>query len=145
MQDAEQARLEATRCPGCRRREDEFDDKYSASDGTEPCTDCRREARDAQERNTLLAAREANAAMHPCYTCKGSIGGEPDTIIELRERADPHQLECPACDSRRRMNGRPAIILPAPTNRERRQAKAGKLDDPWWHIRLAHAEKHPDR
>ncbi|MGW2255461.1 replication-relaxation family protein [Kitasatospora sp. NPDC001660] len=144
-QDKEHQRLEATRCPGCNRREDEYDYKRGASDGTELCHDCQKEADDARERNELLAARRANAAMHPCYTCRGSIGGKPDSIAELREPADPYRLECPNCAFKRRNTGHPPIILPLPTNRDRRRAAAGKLDDPYWHIRLHHVEKYPDR
>ncbi|MFD8781257.1 hypothetical protein [Kitasatospora sp. NPDC059599] len=65
--------------------------------------------------------------------------------IELRRQADPMSLECPACDTKRLHGGLAPIILPKPTVRERRLAKAGKLDDPWWHIRLAHADKYPNR
>ncbi|MET8629503.1 hypothetical protein ABZW30_38185 [Kitasatospora sp. NPDC004669] len=83
--------------------------------------------------------------MHPCYTCQGSIGGKPDSIAELRKPADPYRLECPDCDYKRHSTGRPAIILPLPTNRERRRAAAGKLDDPYWHIRMHHAQEYPDR
>jgi hypothetical protein len=144
-QDKEHQRLEAIRCPGCNRREDQYDYKPAASDGTKPCWDCQKEADDTREHNELLAARQANAAMHPCYTCQGSIGGTPDAIDELCEPADPYRLECPDCDHKRRSHGRPPIILPLPTNRDRRRAKAGKLDDPYWHIRLHHAEKHPGR
>ncbi|MGC0319202.1 replication-relaxation family protein [Kitasatospora acidiphila] len=144
-QDEENERLEATRCPGCNRREDEYDYKYSASDGTKLCTDCQREADATRARSKLLAAWEANAAMHPCYTCKGSIGGKPGSPIERREPADRYELECPDCDSHRRLSLGKPLILPMPTGRDRRQHKAGKLDDPWWHIRLLHAEKYPDR
>lgn len=41
----------------------------------------------------LLAARAANAAMHPCYTCHGSIGGQPDTTAELHKPAEPQGLQ----------------------------------------------------
>ncbi len=63
--------------------------------------------------------------MHPCYTCRGSIGGKPDSVAELRKPADPYRLECPDCDDNRHANGRPPIILRLPTNRDRRRAADG--------------------
>ncbi|MFE7528367.1 hypothetical protein ACFU7Y_21995 [Kitasatospora sp. NPDC057542] len=128
-EDEKEQRLEATRCPGCNRREDEYDWEPGAGDGTELCHDCRKEADDTREHNALLAARRANAAMHPCHTCQGSIGGKPDSIAELRKPADPYRLECPDCDDKRHANGRPPIILSLPTNRDRRRSAAGNLDD----------------
>ncbi|MET8630275.1 hypothetical protein ABZW30_42325 [Kitasatospora sp. NPDC004669] len=110
--DKETKRLEATCCPGCDRREDEYDYKRGASDGTELCYDCQKEADDARERNELLAARTANAAMHPCYTCQGSIGGKPDSIAELHKPADPYRLECPDCDYKRHSTGPPGRQRP---------------------------------
>ncbi|MFE7528618.1 hypothetical protein ACFU7Y_23305 [Kitasatospora sp. NPDC057542] len=98
-----------------------------------------------REHDALLAARRANAAMHPCYTCEGSIGGKPDSVAELRKPVDPYRLECPDCDDKRHANGRPPIILPLPTNRDRRRAAAGRLDDPYWYIRLHHAKEYPNR
>lgn len=127
--EKEEQRLEATRCPGCNRREDQYDYKPSASDGTKPCWDCRKKA-DAAERQQLLAAREANAAMRPCYTCHGSIGG---TLRLPPRAAHPGRAGppgVPGCEAERTFSGLPPLILPKPSRAERRRAAAGKLDDP---------------
>ncbi|MEU6973851.1 hypothetical protein AB0A71_40230 [Kitasatospora aureofaciens] len=52
-----------------------------------PChQDCEeRLEREAEEQ--LEAARAANAALRPCWRCRGSIGGKEDSLLELREEA----------------------------------------------------------
>ncbi|MET8630639.1 hypothetical protein ABZW30_44280 [Kitasatospora sp. NPDC004669] len=117
-----------TRCPGGR------------------CWTCHQDRKERLEREAeeqLEAARAANASLRPCWTCRGSIGGQEGSELELRQEADPYRLECPHCAFKRRNTGRPPIILPLPTNRDRRRAAAGKLDDPYWHIRLHHAADQP--
>lgn len=41
------------------------------------------------------AARAANAALRPCWSCRGSIGGQECSLLELTERAGPDRLQCP--------------------------------------------------
>ncbi|MET8629641.1 hypothetical protein ABZW30_38940 [Kitasatospora sp. NPDC004669] len=49
----------------------------------------------AQQR--LLVAREGNAALRPCWWCRGSIDGKAGSRLELREKARPDWLECLGC------------------------------------------------
>ncbi|GAB2746987.1 hypothetical protein GCM10010442_78050 [Kitasatospora kifunensis] len=44
-------------------------------------------------------------------------------------------MECRDSDSHRCLGPGKPPILPIPTDRDRRQHKAGKPDGPWWHIR----------
>lgn len=101
------------------------------------------DALDAEQLAKLLAARAHNDTLHPCHTCKGPLGGAHGSTHELDENADPEQLECPACDhQRRRDRGRP-ILLDLPSDRDRRKAKRDgpPKDDPWWTVRLIHADR----
>ncbi|MFE9427823.1 replication-relaxation family protein [Kitasatospora sp. NPDC006697] len=144
-QEQEHQRLEATRCPGCNRREDEFRYRPHASDGTRLCTDCEEQARKDRARRQLLAARAHNDALHPCYTCHGPLGGPHGSRTELDEPAEADRLECPPCASERSNHGRRPILLDLPAPRQvRRAAKHGPPDDdPWWTVRLLHAERWP--
>ncbi|MFJ8444382.1 replication-relaxation family protein [Kitasatospora griseola] len=144
-EDAEQARREATRCPGCNRHDKEIHHPARPSDGTTLCGDCKDKEREAAREKALQAVRAAHDRRWPCYTCKGPLGGQPGHPLELRTEAPPETIECPSCQSNRDMNGRPPLILPQPTARELRQAKKIRPDDPWWDIRLIHARKYPNR
>ncbi|MGE7438870.1 hypothetical protein, partial [Kitasatospora sp. NPDC001175] len=53
------------------------------------------EEREAKARAQLEAARAASAALRPCWTCRGSIGGKAGSKLELTEKASPDRLECP--------------------------------------------------
>ncbi|MFD9123547.1 hypothetical protein [Kitasatospora sp. NPDC059571] len=105
----------------------------------------RRDAEHARWWAQLLAARAHNDALHSCYTCHGPLGGARDRDGELYEQAEPDRLECPACLRRRRdQRGRP-IVLALPTARDlKRAGKHGPpADDPWWTVRLIHAQRWP--
>ncbi|MFF2148912.1 hypothetical protein [Kitasatospora sp. NPDC058190] len=62
-----------------------------------PCHQDRKERLEREAEEQLEAARTANAALRPCWTCRGSIGGKEDSKLELREKARPDRLECPEC------------------------------------------------
>ncbi|MFE7529365.1 replication-relaxation family protein [Kitasatospora sp. NPDC057542] len=97
--------------------------------------------REAQEQ--LEAARAANAALRPCWTCRGSIGGKEGSKLELTEKASPDRLECPQCEQDRAVKDLGPLVLPAPTKREQVAALVSTLDDPWWEDRLLHAKLYP--
>ncbi len=84
-------------------------------------------------------------ALHPCHTCHGPLGGTHDAEHELDERAGPDRLECPPCDRRRRTDKRWPLSLDLPTARALRRAEkhGPPEDDPWWVVRLLHAERWP--
>ncbi|MEU8927435.1 hypothetical protein AB0D10_42085 [Kitasatospora sp. NPDC048545] len=69
-----------------------------------PCREQHQQQREQeQERETkaqarLEASREVNAALRPCWTCRGSIGGKAGSKPELTEEAGPDRLECPQCE-----------------------------------------------
>ncbi|MGW4652708.1 replication-relaxation family protein [Kitasatospora sp. NPDC004289] len=140
-EDAEQARLDATRCPGCNRHENEYDYKPRASDGTKLCADCEDAKADAEKEKQLQAARAAHARRWPCYTCKGPLGGAHGNPLEPSKEVPPDTAECPQCNYKRYTGGRDPLVLTPPTARELRQAKRKTPDDPWWELRLIHAEK----
>ena len=144
-EDAEQARLDATRCPGCNRNETEFDYRPRASDGTKLCADCTEAKADAEKKKQLQAVRAAHARRWPCYTCKAPLGGEHGHVTERRTEAPLDTAECPQCEYKRYASGSEPLLLPLPTFLERRQAKKQKPDDPWWELRLIHAKEHPKR
>ncbi|GAA1993395.1 hypothetical protein GCM10009738_87950 [Kitasatospora viridis] len=114
------------------------------------CWDChekeqqrREEERQAQARARLEAARTANAALRPCWTRRGSIGGKAGSSLELRERAGPDRLECPQCLGDRETDELGPLVLPAPTKREQMAALVSTPDDPWWETRVLHAKLCP--
>ncbi|WP_043478206.1 replication-relaxation family protein [Kitasatospora sp. MBT66] len=143
--EAEERRLEATRCPTCDRRADEFDDQRCASDGTKSCWDCRQKAAADAAEKKQQAVRDAHAKRWPCWTCKGPLGGAFDSVLELTEEAPAEALECPSCEIDRRNNGLGRLLLPKPTRSEERQARKGQLNDPWWEMRQLHAKQWPAR
>ncbi|GGV45608.1 hypothetical protein GCM10010495_73950 [Kitasatospora herbaricolor] len=143
--EAEEQRLEATRCPGCDRREDEFEYEGSASDGTEPCGACRQKADDDAAEKKQQVVRDAHAKRWPCWTCKGPLGGAFGSGLELTKEAPAEALECPSCEIDRRNNGLGRLLLPKPTRAEERQARKGQLNDPWWEMRQLHAKQWPVR
>ncbi|MER7850580.1 hypothetical protein ABTZ03_42375 [Kitasatospora sp. NPDC096077] len=102
-------------------------------------------AETAKLRKVLLAARAHNDALHPCYTCHGPLGGAHDSRDELYEPADPDRLECPSCDHQRRTTKAQPIVLELPTARALRRAEKNgpPEDDPWWQVRLLHAQRWP--
>ncbi|MFI6448474.1 replication-relaxation family protein [Kitasatospora sp. NPDC050543] len=142
--EALEKRLEATRCPGCNRRQDEI--KHGRpSDGTELCGDCRNKAWKAEREEKQQAVRDAHAKRWPCWTCKGPLGGAFGSGQELTKEAPADALECPSCQSHRLNNGLGRLLLPKPTRAEERQARKGQLNDPWWEMRQLHARQWPVR
>ncbi|MFD5559048.1 hypothetical protein [Kitasatospora griseola] len=110
------------------------------------CWDCHlehleKEAAAARER--LHQARAANAELRPCWTCRGSIGGEEDSELELTEKAGPDRLECPGCEHERQEKGLGPLVLPVPTRREQMAALVSTPADPWWDVRVPHAKLYP--
>ncbi|MFD4661651.1 hypothetical protein ACFWP2_39280 [Kitasatospora sp. NPDC058444] len=103
------------------------------------------DAADARHRAQLLAARAHNDRLHPCYTCQGPLGGAHDSGHELDENAEPDRLECPAClADRRARNGRPIVLdLPSPRDLKKAGKHGPPASDPWWTVRLIHAQRWP--
>ncbi|WP_157881944.1 hypothetical protein [Kitasatospora aureofaciens] len=90
--------------------------------------------------------RTANAALRPCWTCQGSLGGGKEgSKLELREKAGPDRLECPQCEQVRAIKDLGPLVLPAPTKRELVAALVSTPDDPWWEDRVLHAKLLPSR
>ncbi|MFJ9777879.1 replication-relaxation family protein [Kitasatospora sp. NPDC101157] len=100
---------------------------------------------EAKVQAQLEAARTANAALRPCWTSRGSIGGKEGSELELPERARPDRLECPDCVQARAVKDLGPLVLPAPTKREQVAALVSTPDDPWWEDRLLHAKLYPAR
>ncbi|MFJ6385919.1 replication-relaxation family protein [Kitasatospora sp. NPDC092039] len=110
------------------------------------CWSCHQEHTERLEREAeeqLEAARTANAALRPCWTCGGSIGGKEGSKLELREKATPDRLECPQCGQARAAEGLGPLVLPVPTKREQMAALISAPDDPWWEDRVLHAKLYP--
>ncbi|MFB8262402.1 hypothetical protein [Kitasatospora purpeofusca] len=110
------------------------------------CWSCHQEREERLEREAeeqLEAARAANAALRPCWTCRGSIGGKEGSKLELTEKAGPDRLECPECLQDRAVEDLGPLVLPAPTKREQVAALVSTPDDPWWEDRLLHAKLYP--
>ncbi|MFD7735760.1 replication-relaxation family protein [Kitasatospora phosalacinea] len=103
----------------------------------------REEEQEAKAQAQLEAARAANAALRPCWTCRGSIGGKEGSFLELKEKADPDRLECPKCVSDREQEELGPLVLPVPTKRELVAALVSTPDDPWWEVRVLHARLYP--
>ncbi|MFI5534205.1 hypothetical protein ACIA8O_37285 [Kitasatospora sp. NPDC051853] len=89
------------------------------------CWDChqqiqehRKKQREAKAKARLEAAREANAKLRPCWTCRGSIGGKEGSRRELTQEAGPNRLECPHRAKTRRDKKLGPLVLPLPTLRE---------------------------
>ncbi|MFJ2864112.1 hypothetical protein [Kitasatospora sp. NPDC087314] len=89
------------------------------------------------------AARTSNAALRPCWTCRGSIGGKAGSPLELDEKAGPDRLECPQCAADREVEELGPLVLPVPTKRELVAALVSAPDDPWWEARVLHARLCP--
>ncbi|SDS48168.1 hypothetical protein SAMN05216371_0012 [Streptomyces sp. TLI_053] len=89
------------------------------------------------------AVRAANAGLRPCWTCRGSIGGDEDSELELTEKAGPDRLECPGCEHERQEKRLGPLVLPAPTKREQVAALVLGPDDPWREVRVLHAKLYP--
>ncbi|MET8624611.1 hypothetical protein ABZW30_12790 [Kitasatospora sp. NPDC004669] len=98
------------------------------------CYPCHQEHEERQEkaaakaRKRLEQARETNAALRPCWTCRGSIGGKAGSPLELDENAGPGRLECPQCAGDREVEELGLLVLPAPTKRE----LVAELAFPFW-------------
>ncbi|MEV7940844.1 replication-relaxation family protein [Kitasatospora sp. NPDC088264] len=105
----------------------------------------KQDAANAKRHEKLLAARAHNDQMHPCYTCQGPLGGAHGSEGELTKQAEPDRTECPACHEQRRRDGGRPIVLTLPSNRDLKKAdKHGPpTDDPWWNVRLIHAQRWP--
>ncbi|MER6366616.1 hypothetical protein [Kitasatospora sp. NPDC001527] len=110
-----------------------------------PCHQDREERLEREAEEQLEAARTANAALRPCWTCRGSIGGKAGSELELREKAGPDRLECPQCAADRETEELGLLVLPAPTRREQVAALVSAPDDPWWEDRVLHAKLYPAR
>ncbi|MFI8085888.1 replication-relaxation family protein [Kitasatospora sp. NPDC086009] len=117
-----------TRCPGGR---------------CYPCHDKHQQKQEAAALQQLEQARTANAALRPCWTCRGSIGGKEDSPLELTEEAGPNRLECPDCEKTRKDKKRGPLVLPLPTLRETLAARVSNPSDPWWNLRVQHATLYP--
>ena len=103
-------KAEASRCPTCRRRPDEYEDHWDASDGTTDCSPCR---------DTKIAARDAQdlqdaEARERCVTCR--VG-----LIENNLLAhDPEAIECWDCYKKRDFSTGEKLRRPeAPTKKRR--------------------------
>ncbi|WBP91316.1 hypothetical protein [Kitasatospora cathayae] len=74
-----------------------------------PCHQAHTEHLEREAEEQLEAAREASAALRPCWTCRGSIGGkagsELELELELTENAGPDRLECPQRAADREVKG----------------------------------------
>ncbi|MFF2146249.1 hypothetical protein [Kitasatospora sp. NPDC058190] len=109
------------------------------------CHQGRKERLEREAEEQLEAARTANAAPRPCWTCRGSIGGEEGSKLELREKADPDRLECPTCVHARAAQDLGPLVLPVPTKRELVAALVSAPDDPCWETRVLHAKLYPPK
>ncbi|ROR35885.1 replication-relaxation family protein [Kitasatospora cineracea] len=110
------------------------------------CWDCHLEHQEQQAaaaRERLHQARTANAQLRPCWTCRGSIGGEEGSELELTQKAGPDRLECPGCEHDRQEKRLGPLVLPAPTKREQMAALVSTPADPWWDVRVLHAKIYP--
>ncbi|MGW2402471.1 replication-relaxation family protein [Kitasatospora sp. NPDC001664] len=114
------------------------------------CWDCHQQQQEQQKRKReakalarLEAARTANAALRPCWTCRGSIGGKEGSRRELTEVAGPNRLECPHCEKIRRDKKLGPLMLPLPTLREQLAARVSPPADQWWDLRVQHATLYP--
>ncbi|MFD7645872.1 hypothetical protein ACFV4P_35125 [Kitasatospora sp. NPDC059795] len=94
-------------------------------------------------REILHQARAANAKLRPCWTCRGSIGGQEDSELELTEKAGPNRLECPGCEQDRQEEELGPLVLPAPAKCEQMAALVSTPTDPWWDVRVLHAKFYP--
>ncbi|MFI5534213.1 hypothetical protein ACIA8O_37325 [Kitasatospora sp. NPDC051853] len=103
----------------------------------------RKKQREAKAKARLEAAREANAKLRPCWTCRGSIGGKEGSRRELTEVAGPNRLECPDCEKTRRDKKLGRLVLPLPTLREQLAARVSTPADPWWQLRVQYATLYP--
>ncbi|MFJ3794242.1 replication-relaxation family protein [Kitasatospora sp. NPDC090091] len=108
-----------------------------------PCHQDREERLEREAEEQLEAARTANAALRPCWTCRGSIGGKAGSPLELAEKAGPDRLECPQCVSDRETQSLGPLMLPLPTKREQMAALVSPPTDRWWQDRLRHAKLYP--
>ncbi|MFE5588459.1 hypothetical protein [Kitasatospora sp. NPDC056531] len=110
------------------------------------CWSCHQEHKERLEREAeeqLEAARTANAALRPCWTCRGSIGGQAGSRLEPTEQAGPDQLERPGCVNTRAAQDLGPLVLPAPTKRELVAALVSVPDDPCSEARVLHAKLYP--
>ncbi|MCC9312519.1 hypothetical protein LN042_36645, partial [Kitasatospora sp. RB6PN24] len=110
-----------------------------------PCHQEHTEHLEQEAEEQLEAARTANAALRPCWTCRGSIGGKAGSKLELTEKASLDRLECPQCVADREAEELGPLVLPAPTKREQMAALLSAPDDPWWDVRVLHAKLYPVR
>ncbi|WP_051969660.1 replication-relaxation family protein [Kitasatospora azatica] len=92
-----------------------------------PCHQEREERLEREAEEQLEAARTANAALRPCWRCRGSIGGEEGSKLELREKADLDRLGCPGCEQDHVVMDLGLLVLSVPTKR----GLVSAPDDPW--------------
>ncbi|MFF0416266.1 hypothetical protein ACFYUY_38280 [Kitasatospora sp. NPDC004745] len=110
------------------------------------CWPCHQDGEERLEREAeeqLEAARAANVALRPCWSCRGSIGGKEGSKLELREKVRPDRLECPDCVQARAVKDLGLLVLPVPTKRELVAALVSTPDDPWWEDWVLHAKLYP--
>ncbi|MGW6914707.1 hypothetical protein ACWGB8_12960 [Kitasatospora sp. NPDC054939] len=103
----------------------------------------RKDEQEAKAQAQLETARTANAALRPCWTCRGSIGGKAGSFLELIEKAGPNRLECPHCEKTRADKKLGPLVLPLPTRWELLAARVSAPADPWWNLRVQHATLYP--
>ncbi|GAB2733880.1 hypothetical protein [Kitasatospora kifunensis] len=77
-----------------------------------------RSAREAEEQ--LEAACAANAALCPCWTCRGPMCGKAGSKLELWEKAGPDRLGFPQCAGDRAAKNLGPLVLPARPSGSRR-------------------------
>ncbi|MEV7359055.1 hypothetical protein [Kitasatospora sp. NPDC091276] len=109
-----------------------------------PCHQDREERLEREAQEQLEAARTANAALRPCWTCRGPIGGKEGSALHGQpEQPGPDRLECPQCVSDREAEKLGPLVLPVPTKRELVAALVSAPADPWWEDRVLHAKLYP--
>ncbi|MFJ1709389.1 hypothetical protein [Kitasatospora sp. NPDC088346] len=123
------------------------DDAYWTDRKGGTCHPCHQEREAAQalreDQELLEVTRAAHAKRAPCWTCTGPLGGPFGSESELREQAPMRDAECPACAAVRKEENLGPLWLPLPTAKEWKLVGKNKLDDPWWEVRVLHAELCP--
>ncbi|WP_329492641.1 replication-relaxation family protein [Kitasatospora herbaricolor] len=100
-------KAEASHCPTCRRRPDEYEDHWDASDGTTDCSPCRDTKTAAEAAQALLDAE----ARERCVTCQTGL-------IENNLLAhDPEAIECWDCYNKRDFSTGQHLRRPEPAKK----------------------------
>ncbi|MCX5216226.1 replication-relaxation family protein [Kitasatospora sp. NBC_00240] len=107
-------KAEASRCPTCRRRPDEYESHWQASDGTTDCSPCRDTKNAADDAQALKEAQ----ARERCVTCQTGL-------IENNLLAyDPEAIECWDCYNKREFSTGEHLRRPEPPPKKRRLFRA---------------------